>query len=127
MNVETLMEYVWTPFVALGFYLFKGISNRLTTIEHDMNLYVTKSYVQEEIKPDLIRLEAKMDKLVEQTADVIGRAENVRSSQRRKPTAHEVPGVRMYGHQLLPWPRSMRRMWSNERWRLLPGSSGTYP
>jgi len=69
------MEYVWTPFVALGFYLFKGISNRLTTIEHDMNLYVTKSYVQEEIKPDLMRLEVKMDKLVEQTADVIGRAE----------------------------------------------------
>jgi len=75
VNVETLMEYVWTPFVALGFYLFKGISNRLTTIEHDMNLYVTKSYVQEEIKPDLMRLEVKMDKLVEQTADVIGRAE----------------------------------------------------
>ena len=75
MNVETLMEYVWTPFVALGFFLFKNISSRLTMIERDMNLYVTKSYVQEEIKPNLIRLEAKMDKLVEQTADVIGRAE----------------------------------------------------
>jgi len=75
VNVETLMEYVWTPFVALGFFLFKNISSRLTMIERDMNLYVTKSYVQEEIKPNLIRLEAKMDKLVEQTADVIGRAE----------------------------------------------------
>jgi len=75
MEISTLMEYVWTPFVALGFFLFKSISNRLSTIEHDMNLYVTKSYVQEEIKPDLIRLEAKMDKLVEQTADVINRAE----------------------------------------------------
>ena len=75
MTLEVLVEYVWTPFVALGFFLFKGISNRLTAIEHDMNLYVTKSYVQEEIKPDLIRLESKMDKLVEQTADVINRAE----------------------------------------------------
>ena len=69
------MEYIWTPFVALAFFLFKNISSRLTTIEHDMNLYVTKSYVQEEIKPDLMRLETKMDKLVEQTADVINRAE----------------------------------------------------
>ncbi len=75
MNIETLMEYVWTPFVALGFYLFKSINTRLDHIEHDMNLYVTKSYVQEEIKPNLIRLEAKMDKLVQQTADVICRAE----------------------------------------------------
>tara|TARA_R110002051_G_scaffold5954_9_gene29631 strand:- start:90 stop:386 length:297 start_codon:yes stop_codon:yes gene_type:complete len=75
MNIETLMEYVWTPFVALGFYLFKNISSRLSMIERDMNLYVTKSYVQEEIKPDLMRLEVKMDKLVEQTADVIGRSE----------------------------------------------------
>ena len=75
MNVELLMEYIWTPFVALAFFLFKNISSRLTTIEHDMNLYVTKSYVQEEIKPDLMRLEVKMDKLVEQTADVINRAE----------------------------------------------------
>lgn len=75
MNVEILMEYIWTPFVALAFFLFKNISSRLTTIEHDMNLYVTKSYVQEEIKPDLMRLEVKMDKLVEQTADVINRAE----------------------------------------------------
>ena len=75
MNVEILMEYIWTPFVALAFFLFKNISARLTTIEHDMNLYVTKSYVQEEIKPDLMRLEVKMDKLVEQTADVINRAE----------------------------------------------------
>ena len=75
MNVEILMEYIWTPFVALAFFLFKNISSRLTTIEHDMNLYVTKSYVQEEIKPNLIRLESKMDKLVEQTADVINRAE----------------------------------------------------
>ena len=75
MNVEILMEYIWTPFVALAFFLFKNISSRLTTIEHDMNLYVTKSYVQEEIKPDLMRLEVKMDNLVEQTADVINRAE----------------------------------------------------
>jgi hypothetical protein len=75
VNVEILMEYIWTPFVALAFFLFKNISSRLTTIEHDMNLYVTKSYVQEEIKPNLIRLESKMDKLVEQTADVINRAE----------------------------------------------------
>ena len=75
MNVEILMEYIWTPFVALAFFLFKNISSRLTTIEHDMNLYVTKSYIQEEIKPDLMRLEVKMDKLVEQTADVINRAE----------------------------------------------------
>ena len=75
MNVEILMEYIWTPFVALAFFLFKNISARLTTIEHDMNLYVTKSYIQEEIKPDLMRLEVKMDKLVEQTADVINRAE----------------------------------------------------
>ena len=75
MNVEILMEYIWTPFVALAFFLFKNISSRLTTIEHDMNLYVTKSYVQEEIIPDLMRLEVKMDKLVEQTADVINRAE----------------------------------------------------
>lgn len=69
------MDYVWAPFLAGGFYLFKSISNRLTVIERDMNLYVTKNYVQEEIKPDLMRLEAKMDKLVEQTADVIGRQE----------------------------------------------------
>ena len=75
MNVELLMEYIWTPFVALAFFLFKNISSRLTTIEYDMNLYVTKSYIQEEIKPDLMRLEVKMDKLVEQTADVINRAE----------------------------------------------------
>ncbi len=75
MTIETLVEYVWTPFVALGFFLFKSISTRLSAIEHDMDKYVTKAYVQEEIKPDLMRLETKMDKLVEQTADVINRAE----------------------------------------------------
>ena len=61
--------------MALGFFLFKSISTRLSAIEHDMDKYVTKAYVQEEIKPDLMRVETKMDKLVEQTADVINRAE----------------------------------------------------
>ncbi len=86
ITISVLLKYIWLPMLGAGGYLWKSLTKQINDnskaltahiIKDSQKLdnFVSRSYMQDDIKPWMGRIDTKMNQLVEQTADVIKREE----------------------------------------------------
>jgi len=75
VSLVGVLTWIWNRFTNKIDHCEEAIAEHITADQEAHTKFVTFTYIKEEIKPLLGRLDEKMDTLVTQTADVIKREE----------------------------------------------------
>jgi hypothetical protein len=80
--ITDILKYGWLALLGMGTWIWKSLASQVDTNAKALSdhvsshsEFVTHTYMQDEIKPWLNRIDNKMDMLVTQTADIIKREE----------------------------------------------------